>query len=264
MTFGWDYAEFILLSVPFVIPTVFITVWFTKIYFRKEFAELKEKQLDSSLSGLIRSFDPMIFINRRLIGWTIVIFISVLLLLIFGPYIGISIDFALLTGLTLVLIFCPKESETILKNDIDWKLLFFLSGIFIISGLINASQIMILAFQPFIKFTDQMPSIGIVSIVWILGIITIAVENLPMIYLFQPALVGLPHQTALWWGILVSTHLTDSVLLISSVKGVILIDMLKKEGVFVNFFSYLKYGLSITIIHYILFTIYVLFLIWIG
>ena len=261
LTFGWDYPDFLILSTPFVIPTLFITVWFTKIYFRKEFNELKEKHLNSYLSGLIRSFDPMTFINRRLIRRAMFIFITVLMLLIFGHYIGISIDIALLTGLALVLIVCPNDSESILKNDVDWKLLFFLSGIFIISGLINDSQLMTLAFKPFIQFTDQSPSIGIVVIVWVLGIVTIAVENLPMIFLFKPTLISLPHQTALWWGILAATHLTDSVLLISSVKGVILSDMLRKEGTPVKFFSYLKYGLSITLIHYILFSLYILLLI---
>lgn len=258
---GWGYGQFIVLSLPFVIPVFFITVLFTKKYFKKEFIDLKNKQLDSHLRDLIRSFDPMTFINKKLIKKTIFVFSVVIFLLIFGQIIGMTIDFTLLIGIVLVLVIFPDESESILRNDVDWKLLFYLTGIFIISGLIATSNLITITFSPVVEFTEQMPSIGILVVTWVLGFLTIIIEDLPIVFVFQPTLITLPHQTALWWGVLTATHLTDSIFTISSVNGIVLTDMLKKEGNNISFIAYFKYGISITIIQYIFYSIYVIFLI---
>jgi len=57
LTVGWSFLEFLLLGLPFVIPTFFISIMVTRLYYRDYFNQLKEKQLAAHLKDLLNAID---------------------------------------------------------------------------------------------------------------------------------------------------------------------------------------------------------------
>ena len=128
------------------------------------------------------------------------------------------------------------------------------------SGLIQLTELPLLLEEPALKLIEISPEIGIVTFSGILGALTSIIENIPLIFLLRPVIDLLSNNTdprIVWWTILAVVNITDSVILISSVKGIYIMEMSHREGIPITFMEYFRYGLSITGIHLIAMALYV-------
>ena len=261
---GWTFWEFLSLSLPFLIPMVLFTLWFSMKFYAKELKEYKEKQLSSSLQDLLKDMEASEFIDRKFFSRAIIVITLVFFLLIFGPlFFGITIDIILVFGALLVIILIPKDMGAIFKNYIDWDLVFFFGGFFIISSLIEKSNLMSMIVIPINKVVESSPLTGLIVIGWFYSIATAFIENLPFIIFSQPLLVAISADPTLgsqivWWTVLASVNISDSLMLVSSVKGLYLLEVLEKRGNKINFISFFKYGGTITFIQLIFMSFYII------
>ncbi|MFX0205981.1 MAG: hypothetical protein ACFFDT_08330, partial [Candidatus Hodarchaeota archaeon] len=125
-------------------------------------------------------------------------------------------------------------------------------GIFIMSGLIQMTGLQLLLNEPVISLLELSPVMGIVGFTWILGAFTSIIENIPLIFLLRPLIDLISAQTdshLVWWAILAVVNITDSVVLISSIKGIYIMELANREGMRISFVEYFRYGLIVTIIH---------------
>jgi Na+/H+ antiporter NhaD/arsenite permease-like protein len=142
-------------------------------------------------------------------------------------------------------------------------MLFFLTGIFIMSGLIQLTGLPLLLNEPTLQLIEISPELGIVGFSWLLGALTSIIENIPLIFLLRPLidLISLSTDSHIvWWAILAVVNITDSVVLISSVKGIYIMEMSKREGIPITFMEYLRYGFVITAVHLAGMAIYIIIL----
>jgi Na+/H+ antiporter NhaD/arsenite permease-like protein len=189
------------------------------------FLEMKEKEhtFGLELQRILKTIDPWSFVDsRRDFYKAILIFIVVTIFLAVGTSLGYTVDIICIGGGVLVLIFFSDHVEEFIKS-IDWPMIFFLTGIFIMSGLIQLTEIPLLLSDPIKTLLDFSPQVGIIGFSWTLGVMTGIIENIPLIFLLRP-LIDLISTTVdpkiVWWSILAVVNITDSVILISSVKGI--------------------------------------------
>ena len=262
---NWSYLDFIILSLPFVIIMVILTIPITYFMFKDNFLDMKDKEalFGTKLQRLMKTIDPWSFVDsRRDFYKASVIFILVTILLAVGTSIGFSVDIICIGGGIIVLIFFSDHVESFIKA-IDWPMLFFLTGIFIMSGLIQLTELPLLLNEPTLELIEISPSLGIIAFSWILGALTSIIENIPLIFLLRPLidLISLTTDSHIvWWAILAVVNITDSVILISSVKGIYIMEMSRREGIPITFMEYLRYGFVITGTHLIGMAIYIAFL----
>lgn len=259
---GWTYLEFLLISLPFVSIMVAFTIIFTRYFmYRDVMLEMKKKESSFGfhLQRLLQVIDPWNFVDsKRDFYKAIVIFSGLTAFFAIGTTIGFSVDVICVFGGCIVLILFSEHVEEFIRS-IDFPMLFFLSGIFIMSGLIQETNLPLLLNEPMTQIVDISPLLGITIFSWTLGILTSIIENIPLIFLLRPLIDLISSQTSpfvVWWAILAVVNITDSVVLISSVKGIYIMEMTKREGIQIGFVEYLKYGFPVTIIHLLGMAIY--------
>ncbi len=259
---NWSYFDFLILSVPFVFMMVLLTIPVTYFMFKESFMAMKEKEVSFGLElqRLLQTIDPWSFVDsRRDFYKASVIFIVVTIFLAIGTSIGFSVDIICIGGGVLVLIFFSDHVDSFIRA-VDWPMLFFLTGIFIMSGLIQLTELPLLLEAPILQLLQISPEIGIVTFSGVLGALTSIIENIPLIFLLRPVIDLLSTNTdprIVWWTILAVVNITDSVILISSVKGIYIMEMSNREGVSISFMDYIRYGLTITGIHLSAMAVYV-------
>ena len=264
---GWTYWEFLSLSLPFLIPMVLFTLWFSKKYYANDLREYKQKQLSTSLQNLLNDMHTSEFIDSKFFAKAIVVIIIIFFLLIIGPLeFGLTIDIILVFGALLVVLLIPKDMGSVFKNNIDWDLVFFFGGFFIISTLIEKSNLMSMIVIPINQVVELSPLTGLIIIGWIYTIATAFIENLPFIIFSQPLLTTISTDPTLtsqlvWWTVLASVNISDSLMLVSSVKGIYILETLEKRGTKVSFFNFSKYGIIITFIQLIFMNLYIIMLV---
>ncbi|MFX0084935.1 MAG: SLC13 family permease [Candidatus Hodarchaeota archaeon] len=263
---GWTYLEFLLISLPYVSIMVTITIIFTRyIMFRDVMLNMKEKErsFGFQLRRILQIIDPWVFVDsKRDFYKAIVIFSVVTVFFAVGTTIGFSVDIICLLGGMIVLIMFSENVEEFIRS-IDFPMLFFLCGIFIMSGLIQETNLPLLLNDPITQIVGQSPILGITVFSWILGALTSIIENIPLIFLLRPLIDLISSQTnaiTVWWAILAVVNITDSAILISSVKGIYIMEMSKREGMPIGFMEYFRYGVSVTIIHLVGMVVYIFIL----
>ena len=261
----WSYFDFLLISIPFVILMALLTIPITYYLYRDTFLAMKEKQntFGIELQQILKTIDPWNFVDsRRDFYKAVFIFVVVTIFLAVGTSLGYTVDIICIGGGVLVLIFFSDHVEEFIKS-IDWPMIFFLTGIFIMSGLIQLTEIPLLLNDPIKELLEFSPQLGLISFSWILGAMTGIIENIPLIFLLRP-LIDLISATLepkiAWWSILAVVNITDSVILISSVKGIYIMEMSRREGIPITFSEYIRFGLVITISHLIGMAGYIIFL----
>ncbi|MHA1976453.1 MAG: SLC13 family permease [Candidatus Hodarchaeales archaeon] len=259
---NWSYFDFLLLSLPFVSMMVVLTIPVTYFMFKDSFIAMKEKEVSFGveLQRLLQTIDPWSFVDSRKDFYKAsVIFIIVTIFLAIGTSIGFSVDIICIGGGVIVLIFFSDHVESFIRA-VDWPMLFFLTGIFIMSGLIQLTKLPLLLEEPTLALLQISPEIGIITFSGILGALTSIIENIPLIFLLRPLIDLLSSNTdprIVWWTILAVVNITDSVILISSVKGIYIMEMSNREGVSITFREYIRYGLTITCFHLMAMVLYV-------
>ncbi len=145
-----------------------------------------------------------------------------------------------------------KRTDKYLKA-IDLPMLFFLNGIFIMSGVIQLTGLFLI-FNPLIEqLLTSSPFLGIATLSNLIGLMSSVVENVSMLALTRPLIdtASIYNARLVWWTVLATVSINDSLLLISSVKGLYILEAARKEGIKIKFWEYTKYGVLITVIQLI-------------
>ncbi|MHA1946128.1 MAG: SLC13 family permease [Candidatus Hodarchaeales archaeon] len=262
---NWSYLDFIFLSLPFVIIMVLLTIPITYFMFKDIFLDMKDKETSFGieLKRLMKTIDPWSFVDSKKDFYKAsIIFTLVTIFLAVGTSLGFSVDIICISGGITVLIFFSDHVESFIKA-VDWPMLFFLTGIFIMSGLIQLTELPLLLNEPILELINISPELGIIGFSWVLGALTSIIENIPLIFLLRPLIDAISLSTnshIVWWAILAVVNITDSVVLISSVKGIYIMEMSKREGIPITFMEYLRYGFIITGTHLAGMAIYIIVL----
>lgn len=211
-----------------------VIIWLiiTGIY-KKEF---KKEKLITPVEEDYRVYRPL------LIKSTIVLFI---MLTAFN--LGFPVSLSALGGAALLLITRRIKPERVFI-EIDWSLLVFFSGLFIITHTINQYFISSISSLENYSFTGNFIwDFSIVS-----AILSNIISNVPAVLILTPAVIKIPNPEAVWLALAMSSTFAGNLTLIGSVANLIVAESAKKRGVKLEFYEYLKTGLPVTIITLIL------------
>lgn len=211
-----------------------VIIWLiiTGIY-KKEF---KKEKLITPVEEDYRVYRPL------LIKSTIVLFI---MLTAFN--LGFPVSLSALGSAALLLITRRIKPERVFI-EIDWSLLVFFSGLFIITHTINQYFISSISSLENYSFTGNFIwDFSIVS-----AILSNIISNVPAVLILSPAVIKIPNPEAVWLALAMSSTFAGNLTLIGSVANLIVAESAKKRGVKLEFYEYLKTGLPVTIITLIL------------
>ncbi len=230
---GISFVKFSLRLFPIAILGL-ILIWIVIFFIYKEEFQSKEIRLQEELNPKI--FKPL------LIKSSVVLF-----LMLFAFLLGAPIALSALAAASLLLITRRIKPERVFL-EIDWSLLVLFSGLFIVTDIIN--KIFILSnFQGNFQAVMIEPIIDLSLISLILSNL---ISNVPAVLVLGSMIKHLENSEILWFTLAMSSTFAGNLTLLGSVANLIVAESAKKHGITLSFNEYLKTGIPITFLTFLL------------
>ena len=164
--------------------------------------------------------------------------------LMLGAFIaGVSLPLAALSCAALLLVTRRLKPERFFR-EVDWSLLVFFSGLFVITRAIETTGMSGVIFRHIRTLADG----GIVPFSAAAAILSNLVSNVPAVMLLRPLVPGLSDPDQAWLTLAMASTLAGNLTLLGSVANLIMAESARKQGVRVSFLEYLKAGVPITVL----------------
>lgn len=230
---GISFIGFASSLMPVALLGLFIVWLVVVIIYRKEFGREK---LNAGLSFEVRIYKPLLI--KSIIS--LVLMLSAFLM-------GMPVPLAALGAASLLLFTRRIKPERVFK-ELDWSLLIFFSGLFIVTDSLNSIFIsnLKISFGPGLSFEE------ISYLTFISTLLSNVVSNVPAVLLLNPVVSSFSDQQTAWLIIAMSTTFAGNLTLLGSVANMIVAESAKNRGVKLKFTEYLKAGIPITVISLLL------------
>lgn len=127
---------------------------------------------------------------------------------------------------------------------IDWGLLAFFAGLFVVTGAIEVSGWSARLFDLLAPVLRG----GIAPFSAVTAVISNAVSNVPAVLLLRPEVASMPNPQIGWLTLAMASTLAGNLTLLGSAANLIVAELAAERGVRVSFTSYLRAGVPITLL----------------
>lgn len=258
----YSFVDFLVNLTPPVLMIVASSLGLVWLLYHKKMEvsnERRAKLLEYNDKNLIKSYKLLI----------VALVVMVLMLAAFTLQEPLHLEtatIAMAAGLTLVAIGSRKKVEKILINDIDWITIFFFIGLFmIVEGLVYTGFIDLLA-NSVIKLTGGEPKTTSMVILWLSGIFSAIIDNVPFVAAMIPMIEKLGVYIAdpgkmhpLWWSLALGTCLGGNGTLIGASANIVAVGIANRNGFPISFKDYTKIGAIFTLNSMLLSSLYIWF-----
>jgi len=224
-----DFNQFIIHMLPVVTVAwvvgmgVFIFMFRTELNSDHNFGEL---QLDESKA--IK--DP------KKLRYILVVLMVVILLFFTHHHFHLYPAFVALIGVALALpLMRPHPAE--LFGEVEWSVLIFFAGLFVIVGGLEASGMLDLAGEQLAHLASQpnMLLITCLAVLWVAAILSAVVDNIPFTVTMIPIILSLESQniniTPLWWALALGAGLGGNGTHIGATANIICVAESERSGI---------------------------------
>jgi Na+/H+ antiporter NhaD/arsenite permease-like protein len=156
---------------------------------------------------------------------------------------GAPIPLSALAAAGLLLITRRMEPHRVFA-EVDWSLLIFFAGLFIVTGAIETTGLATHLFA----VARPLAEAGGASLAAVGVVLSNLVSNVPAVLLFRPIVPQIADPQGAWLTLAMSTTLAGNLTLLGSVANLIMAEIARDRGVRVSFGEYLKAGIPITLL----------------
>ena len=226
---GIPYLAFSAALAPVAVAGMLIAGLVLQLVYREEF---RDGQLAPVQMGRRRPFRPLLGKSLFATAGMLVAFM-----------VGAPIPLAALAAAAFLLV-TRRVKPTRVFREVDWTLLVFFSGLFIVTGALDTSGISRYLFNIFGPLAES----GIVSLTAIAVVLSNLISNVPAVLLFRPVIPLLPDPGESWLVLAMATTLAGNLTLLGSVANLIVAEIAGSVGVRIRFGEYLRAGVPITLL----------------
>lgn len=156
---------------------------------------------------------------------------------------GMEPPLAALVAALILLITRHTEPDAILQQ-VDWSLLVFFSGLFIVTGALESMGIS----EQLFVLAQPLAQQGVAMLTVVAVVLSNLVSNVPAVLLFRPFVSQFSNPPQVWLTLAMATTLAGNLTLLGSVANLIVAESARRQGVNLAFGEYLKAGLPITLL----------------
>ncbi len=254
---GLGFADFIVNLLPASIVIFVVTFLILRVIYRKKLAVSDELRLK------IMGFDPKKSItDKRLAIKSIAALILITLGFFLHEFFHYPSSVVALSGAVLLMIITREDVEEAFKN-VEWTVIFFFAGLFMVVGGLEAKGIMNDLATGIIQLTDGDPVMTGMSLVWVSAFSSAFVDNIPFVATVIPLVKAIGHTghtsiNAFWWAVSLGACLGGNGTLIGASANIVVAGIAKKQGYDLSFKKFFVVGFPMMIISIILASIYLL------
>jgi Na+/H+ antiporter NhaD/arsenite permease-like protein len=168
--------------------------------------------------------------------------VIVLMLVLVGFLTGTPAALVAAVGAALLLITRTVEPRNV-YDEVDWGLLVFFIGLFVIVGGAERAGLTATLLRPIEAWNlDRLP-----VFVPVTALLSNIVSNVPAVMLLRTVVSGFPNPHAGWLALAMSSTLAGNLTITGSVANIIVLERAAAEGVHVGFDEYFRIGLPVTV-----------------
>lgn len=177
-----------------------------------------------------RTFKPLL--NRTLL-------VVVMLMIAFLAGLPIVPSACIAAGLLLVSRLKPQKLLAI-----DWDLLAFFGGLFVVTGAIEVSGLS----EQLFALVQPLLQGSVTTLSLMTGVLSNVVSNVPAVLLLRPEIPTLANPQQAWLTLAMSSTLAGNLTLLGSAATLIVAEVARARGVHLGFVAFLRAGVPITIL----------------
>lgn len=177
-----------------------------------------------------RVYRPLLIRSLLVVAGLLIAFLS-----------GLPIAAAALAAAGLLLVSRLRPSKLL---RLDWDLLAFFGGLFMVTGAIESSGLSDKLFALIMPMLQH----GVLPLTIITSILSNLVSNVPAVLLLRPEISQMSNPTQAWLTLAMASTLAGNFTLLGSVANLIVAESAAQRGVKVTFQAYLRVGVPVTIL----------------
>lgn len=254
---GLNFMDFLSnLWIPVTAVSIFILATFT-IIFRKDFRKVSDRLVESCIANLtirkiINKFSQRVM-NKGFVTAVVGVFMFSILAFILQAQLGLPNYVIAFAGATVLAILSAKRihiDEAV--KSVEWTTLFFFSGLFVVVEGVEHTGILSELSSFISNSTDNLLYLALI-ILWVSGIVSMVIENIPFVTLMIPVIFGIQANlgvgqdvNVLWWAMSMGACLGGCGTMIGGSANVVSVAAAKQCGVRISFMEYTKFGFPLT------------------
>ena len=253
---GLGFMDFVVNLTPVVVVVLFFTLIWLKVLYRKELVTRPE------LKSLVMAMDPVEQLKNRFLLKKCLIVIGLTILgFILHQSLHMESATVALAGAALLLVITREDPEHAL-HAVEWPVIFFFAGLFIIVGaLVEVGIIEAVAKEALNVTGGALMPTGLL-ILWLSAIASAFVDNIPFVATMIPLiqdmgrLGGISDLNPLWWALSLGACLGGNGTLIGASANVVVAGMAEKRGIILSFIQFTKVAFPMMIMSIVICTGY--------
>ncbi|MBS3786738.1 ArsB/NhaD family transporter [Candidatus Bipolaricaulota bacterium] len=212
----------------------------------------------------LKEIDPA----RTVEDWNDVKKASGVMILVIGLYlihgmIGLQPQTVAFVGATLALLLIRPDVKETLAN-VEWSVLLFYSSLFVLVGGLEQTGIIHQIAREFGVIAENFPLLAPLILVWLAGILSGIIDNVPLTIALIPVIQGLGsihgiHLSSYWWALALGACLGGISSPIGSSANVITVSLSERTDNPISFTKWLKVGVPLTVLNLTLASILLFF-----
>ncbi|MCP4419331.1 MAG: ArsB/NhaD family transporter [Chloroflexi bacterium] len=249
---GLTFNDFLTHSLPIIVVAWFATLALLIWLFRPQLVT------SPRAAKRIKNLDPTRALAHPKNARKVLIVLGVAVLLFFVHHIlEISPAYVALGGAATALLWIrPEELEPIFEH-VEWSVLIFFAGLFVMVGGLEAAGVMEEATSLFAAMADSVsPQLFGVLMIWIVAFLSAIVDNIPITVAMIPVLQNLSTTgidvTPLWWALVFGAGLGGNGSIIGSTANIVVVSLSEKTRHPITAAYWLKRGFPAMIVSLII------------
>ncbi|MCF6280807.1 MAG: ArsB/NhaD family transporter [Candidatus Polarisedimenticolaceae bacterium] len=224
---GIDFTSFLLHMGPIILLTWVATIGLLLLLFRHQLGQSAQQSIDLDENKAITDSTEL---------WKILMSLGLIVTLFFiHHHLHLYPAFAAFIGLALALVLIQPKIDA-LFGEVNWSVLLFFAGLFIIVGGVEASGLLHLVGQELAVVAQQPGKLLMASLIlmWGAAVLSAAVDNIPFTVAMIPIIVSLESHginiTPLWWALAIGVGLGGNGTHIGATANLIVVAESEKCG----------------------------------
>ena len=251
---GLSFLDFIINLGPVVIILLLVFCIFAYFFWGKKMYVTNERK------ARIMDFDESkFFTNKPLLYKSLAVLFIVMIGFSTHSIFHLEAATIALFGASLLMLISGSHAIDKFFEEVEWETIFFFVGLFIlVGGLVELGIIKQLAAM-MIDLTDGDIKIASILVLWLSGVFSGIVDNIPFVatmiplledFVQNPAFTGDSSAIeAMWWALSLGACLGGNATLIGASANVVACGISGKNGYKISFWEFTKYGAVITVVN---------------
>ncbi|HJW74850.1 MAG TPA: SLC13 family permease, partial [Thermoleophilia bacterium] len=217
------FNDFLIYSFPLMIVVWIAAVLSFKVLFRGELA------IHPDRFAHVESLDPWKEIKDRVVARKVlIVFAGAIALFVLHNALSLTPAFVALTAAAAALLWVRPDVHNTLER-VEWSVLVFFAGLFVMVGGLEASGLMEEAAQSLAVLKDVDPVIVGIIVIWVAGLLSAVVDNIPITIAIIPVMAGLQKEGIdvwpLWWALAFGVGLGGNGTVIGASANVVVVSL---------------------------------------